>query len=406
MPSLEGACNGNGAVTVATQLTNLDLHIEGIGVAYPPFQVGPDALETIAKRFYPTSTALSKVLTINQYTGIETRSAIGDVDHPSVNQPKGPTIEQLHDIFYEYGVPLSVTACQNAIKEWGGSVNEITHVISTTCTNSANPGFDHFVVKRLGISQSVEKVLLHGVGCSGGLAALRTASNLALGESFRRRPARILVLACEISSVLVRSELDSIVENEEVRIGPCLFSDCASAVVLSNGIGDIGSVHGDYELLGWKHKIIPDSEKELGFDVHPSGWKVVLSQKVPKMTAAAVAPIFKELIGEIPELRNDKDKLSASDLDWALHPGGSTIITGVQAAMNLTEDHLRASYDVYINHGNSSSATIFSILKRLREMGEGKEYVVALAFGPGIAVEMMIFRRRARIDDLIVESLD
>jgi len=151
-------------------------------------------------------------------------------------------------------------------------VDEITHVVSTTCTNSANPGFDHYVGKQLGLSSGVEKVLLHGIGCSGGLAAIRAAANLALGSSFRKKPARVLVLACEISSLLVRSELDSIDKEQKTRIGVCLFSDCASAAVLSNNVGEDDDVSPPiYELLGWKHEILADSEDDLGFDVDPLG---------------------------------------------------------------------------------------------------------------------------------------
>ncbi len=167
-----------------------------------------------------------------------------------------------------------MNACKKAIEEWGGDPSEITHVVSTTCTNSANPGFDHFVVKELGINLSIEKILLHGVGCSGGLAAIRAAANLALGSSFRRRPARILVIACEISSVLVRSELESINKDQTTRIGVCLFSDCASASVISNGIGpEPFGGKAVFDLLGWEHKIIEDTEDDLGFDVDPlGGW--------------------------------------------------------------------------------------------------------------------------------------
>ena len=150
-------------------------------------------------------------------------------------------------------------------------MDEITHVVSTTCTNSANPGFDHYVTKQLGLRSGVEKILLHGIGCSGGLAAIRVASNLALGSSFRKKPARALVLACEISSVLVRSELDSIDKEQKTRIGVCLFSDCASAAILSNGVGEDDIQTPKYEILGWRHEILEDTDKDLGFDVDPLG---------------------------------------------------------------------------------------------------------------------------------------
>ncbi|KAI9827469.1 MAG: hypothetical protein M1832_004819 [Thelocarpon impressellum] len=381
----------------------VDLAIRGIGVEYPPFQLKPESLDMLVDRFYEKSPALSKVQAINRYTGIESRSAIGDHDHPIANGKTAPSISELCDLFLTEGVALSVKACRKAIKEWGGSVDEITHVVSTTCTNTANPGFDHFVVKELGLRSGVEKVLLHGVGCSGGLAALRTAANVALGASFRDRPARVLVLACEISSVLVRHELDMISEEQKVAIGVTLFSDCASAVVLSNGIGKErgGPI---YELMGWDHVTLPDTEGDLGFDVDPKGWKVVLSPRVPELAAGAVPDVFEKLVRSIRPLGMG-DVPSAEDFDWALHPGGLTIITGVQETMNIEPDLLRASYDVYVKHGNSSSATIFSVMDRLRRMGRGKEHVVGCAFGPGISVEMMLMKRTMPVEDPLAEDM-
>lgn len=228
-----------------------------------------------------TSFRLEKVLSINKYTGIETRSTIATVDHPLANQPEPPSIAELSEVFLEHGVKLSVEACLKAVAQWGGDLSDLTHIVAVTCTNSANPGFDHYVVKQLGLNTSIEKVLLHGIGCSGGLAALRTAANIAHGASFRRKPARILVLACEITSLLVRSELESIVKLQQTRIGVTLFSDCASAVVLGNGVGDDPMEEPILELLGWDHRIIDDTEDDLGFDVDPLGKSLCCPETVP-----------------------------------------------------------------------------------------------------------------------------
>jgi type III polyketide synthase len=212
---------------------------------------------------------MRKVLSINRHTGINTRSSISELDHPLVSGEKTPSIIEIHERFMSDGVPLAIKAARKAIVEARIDLSEITHVVSSTCTDSANPGFDHFVVKGLGITCPVEKVLLHGVGCSGGLASLRTAANLALGHTARTKPARILCVALEINTSLVRSELDSIHNLQETRIGVALFSDCASACVLSNSIGR----HAEpiYNLLGWDHRIIVDTEGDLGFDINPSG---------------------------------------------------------------------------------------------------------------------------------------
>ncbi|OQV06008.1 Chalcone and stilbene synthase, domain-containing protein [Cladophialophora immunda] len=329
----------------STTFVRPNLHILGIGVQCPPHDIKSGDLATLARRFYPRSPALQKILSIDEYTGIETR--------------------------------LSVAACQKALEQWGCDISEITHMVSTTCTNSANPGFDHFVVKALGLDSSIEKVLLHGVDCSGGLAALRTAANIALGSRFLCKPARILVSACEISSVFV--------------------SDCASAVVLGNGFGNGSGKDPLLELLGWEHRVIEGTTKELGFNIDPFGWKVVLTQSVPEIASAAVPTVFQDMISSL-ESAIDIKETRAADSDWALDPGGTTVISGVQKSTNLTEENLRASYEVYITHGNSSS----------------KDHVAGCAFGPGIALEMMLFKkvRGSRPDSerlrgaLIAEEVD
>lgn len=133
----------------------------------------------------------------------------------------------------------------------------------------------------------------------------------------------------------------------------------------------------------------------------------MLTPRVPAMASAAVSPAFQNLVRSIPDFQMDGEVPTAADFDWALHPGGSTIITGVEQAMNLTQEHLRASYEIYVKYGNSSSATIMAVMDKLRNMGEGREHVVACAFGPGISLEMMVLRRpKGVVDGLLTEDLD
>lgn len=228
---------------------------------------------------------MTKVLAINRYTGIDQRSSVGTPEHPLVNQATAPTIGELHAMFLSDGVPLAVSAARQALAEAGVTAAEVTHMVSTTCTDSANPGYDHFVAAALGLGDRVEKTLLHGVGCSGGMATLRTAAGLALGHAARGLKATVLCVALEVSTTMVRSELESIDRLQETRIGVALFSDCAGAAVVANSVGlededEDGDEDGEemtrrrepvYELLGWDHRTIPETEQDLGFDVDPLG---------------------------------------------------------------------------------------------------------------------------------------
>lgn len=121
----------------------------------------------------------------------------------------------------------------------------------------------------------MEKVLLHGVGCAGGLAALRLAASLCQAAAYRGEPAHVLVNACEITSSMRRDELDRINRDQQVRIGITLFGDGAGALILSLDPGNVVPEHkfpkGIYELVNWAHLTVPDTATDLRIDVDASG---------------------------------------------------------------------------------------------------------------------------------------
>jgi type III polyketide synthase len=177
-------------------------------------------------------------------------------------------------LFRTTGVAMAVQACTKAIDDWEGGIEGITHTVAVTCTNQGNPGFDLLVNERLGLSSSVDRTLLHGIGCTGGLAIMRTAAQIACGSTMRGRPARILCYACEITTSNVRYELDAAakcVDTSQVCIAGALFSDAAAAFVLCNDLGLQTHVKPVYELLDWETALIPETKDELAYYAEADG---------------------------------------------------------------------------------------------------------------------------------------
>ena len=214
---------------------------------------------------------IAKLLSVNRRTGINTRASINVYEQPMWNQDRSPTIEELDTVFREKAVPLTTSACQDAIREWGGNAKEITHSIAVTATNAGNPGYDHLVAQQLGLSPDVNRTLLHGVGCAGGLSVLRHANLMAQAANARKEPARILIYACEICSIQIRSELDAVKNGRTVGIGPALFSDGASAMVVCNQYALGPQTKGVYSLMNAKAKLIPESDSHMGYRVTSLG---------------------------------------------------------------------------------------------------------------------------------------
>lgn len=207
---------------------------------------------------------------MNQSTGIETRSAIRPYDTGFATQKTAPSLVEIDDFFRQAGVDLAVQACKLALAEANVAPQQITHTIGVTCTTQGNPGYDLLVARELDLPLNVDRTLLHGVGCAGGLSLLRTAAQLAGGASLRRKPARILAFACELCTPNVRHYLslaEKSMDVEQVNIAGALFSDAAAAFVLCNeyAVGQDENITPQLELLEWGCDVISNTMDRMSF---------------------------------------------------------------------------------------------------------------------------------------------
>lgn len=123
--------------------------------------------------------------------------------------------------------------------------------------------------RKLGLSANVDRMLLHGVGCAGGLAIMRAAAQIACGASMRRKPVRILAFACELCTPNVRHDLafaEKAADSENISIAGALFSDAAAAFVLCNEYAMAETeITPLFQLLEWGNALIPDTLEHMAF---------------------------------------------------------------------------------------------------------------------------------------------
>ena len=207
---------------------------------------------------------------LNKNTGIQTRRVVGIPELECQTSTNAPTVEDIDATFRQHATRLSVAACSKAIKEWGGRIKDITHIVAVTCTNAGSPGFDLEVAVQLGLSLDVERTLLHGIGCAGGLAALRTGERMARASG--SQPANVLVLACEITTIHAGPELQKAEAGPDASIGPILFSDGAAALVVSNAAARAQSDNAPiYKLLSCSSTRIPKTDALMSYYVTQLG---------------------------------------------------------------------------------------------------------------------------------------
>lgn len=281
-------------------------------------------------------------------------------------RPGEPTTHARNRVFIRAADELSVEVAQRALGQMPElSPDDITHVVTVSCTGFYNPGLDYRIVTALGLSDSVERYHLGFMGCYGAFPALRMAQQFC-----EARPGAVVLVVClELCSLhlQIKPDTNSLLAN-------AIFADGAAAAIVS---ARPPAADRPALALGRFHSALATEGKaDMAWEIGDHGFNIVLSSYVPEIIEANVAGIVDRLVA-----RESIDR-------WAVHPGGKAILDKLEHSLGLRPAQLGASRDVLRDYGNMSSATVLFVLAQLLgEVGEERERICAMAFGPGLTIE-------------------
>lgn len=267
---------------------------------------------------------------------------------------------------YESEAPsLAVQAVEKLRLE--RDAESITHLVVVSCTGLFAPGIDLELIRRCGLAATVERTIVGFMGCQAGLNGLKLARHIVRSES----DARVLVVAVELCTLHLQ-------ETEELEkvLSFLIFGDgCAAALVSAEPEGlALERFHGAVER---------DTGDFITWNIGNQGFDMILSGEVPHAIGTALRA---RDCGIVPGLS------AAGIRHWAVHPGGRSVLDAVQAAIGLGPDALVHSRRVLSDFGNMSSATVLFVLKAIMESAGPGESGCAMAFGPGLSTETLLFR--------------
>ena len=279
----------------------------------------------------------------------------GDADAP-------PSTAQRMELYAKHAPALAEKACRKL-----PDLSGVTHLVVASCTGFVAPGIDQIVARRLGLGSHVERVLVGFMGCYAAVTSLRTARHIV-----RSQPdARVLVVTVELSS-LHHQSYDAI----EPLMAVSQFGDGAAAALVA---GD-----GEGLALGEGLSVeLEQSDELIRWHIGNEGFEMHLSGEVPGRLRIALKDdgLRAKIAGEG----------AIADIEaWAVHAGGRSILDAVEAGLDLPDGTLAHSREVLRTCGNMSSSTLMFVLERV--LRDRPASGVALAFGPGLAMEGLRFR--------------
>ncbi len=204
------------------------------------------------------------------------------------------------------------------------------------------------------------------MGCYAAVVALRTARHIVRSDS----AARVLVITVELCTLHLQAD-----EAVDEILTMLLFGDGAAAAIVS---ADPVGIALDAPFSA----TLPDSEALIGWTIGDTGFDMTLSGAVPTHIREAIASgVMQRAFGD-----------PATVDGWAVHAGGRTVLDAVEQGFGLAPDALADSRAVLHDFGNMSSATLMFVLARVLADDRPVENGVALAFGPGLAIEGFGYR--------------
>jgi predicted naringenin-chalcone synthase len=267
--------------------------------------------------------------------------------------------------FEQYSPALAQVAVDKL--ELGDDRDRITHLLITCCTGFSAPGLDFEIIRRCKLPTSIERTMIGFMGCYAAINALKLARHIVRSEP----GSRVLVLNLELCTLHLQDTKEI-----EQMLSFLLFGDgCAAAIVTSEPSG--------IALDRFRAVVVPDTGDMITWNIGDFGFDMVLSGQVP----STIHDALRLSVGEIL----DGGDVSTIDL-WAVHPGGRTVLDAVERAFVLAPEALAASRDILRRYGNMSSSTVMFVLESMLRRAVNGAKGCAMAFGPGLTAETMLFR--------------
>lgn len=367
----------------------IQTRFQGIGTALPSNSISQFESSDHAKEFFPGGPKRERSIEmLYKRTEIDRRSLvvidkqtlkIDDAIFPAPRDTddNGPTTESRMLRYEQEITPLALSACQAAFENTGINKDEITHLVTVSCTGFAAPGFDVSLINQLPLNQDTTRSHIGYMGCHGALNALRVA------DAFCRADQNNTVLLCaaEICSIHLQYEwcAQKIVANS-------LFADGAAALIL-RGSREEAQLPA---YVSSKSSIIENSTNAMTWKISDHGFVMTLANEVPALIEQHLPKFINGWLGA--------NGLKVADIkSWAVHPGGPRILQAVQDSLQLKPELLKESRLVLAECGNMSSPTVLFILQKILSASPNGGFpadvtrenlpCVMLGFGPGLTIE-------------------
>jgi predicted naringenin-chalcone synthase len=284
-----------------------------------------------------------------------------------------PGLEKRMDWFNKTAPTLSVNAVKKCIAQKTNK-EEITHLITVSCTGMSAPGLDLQVMEIMDLPKNIFRTSVNFMGCYAAIHAMK------LADSFCKNDlnAKVVIVCTELCTLHFQKE--TTVDNIASGL---LFGDGSAALLITHDDNNLEGIH----LKKFYCEVGFNGKEYMSWQLSSSGFLMKLSGYVPELIEQDFNYLMKKAL-------QNANMNEAEITHWCIHPGGKRILSAIEKSTSILNEDLTYSYHVLKEYGNMSSPTIFFVLKEIMESLQSKKErpanIFGAAFGPGLTMETFI----------------
>ncbi len=363
-------------------------YILSIGTAVPRYRISQMEIHSFMNDVYTGSDEERRRLKLlYERSGIKSRhSSVPDYSPErgqrdffphTKNLEPFPSLEQRMIRFHEEAPGLAIAAIENCLNGSETTLQQITHLITVSCTGLAAPGLDIMLIEQLRLPKNTHRTSVNFMGCYAAVHALKMADAICNNDA----NARVMIICVELCTLHFqkKQDYDNLTAN-------AIFADGASAALVSGNTAANKHTGNKFSITGFYAEVHSDGKNDMAWQLSSTGFLMTLSSYIPQLIESGIDALLLNALQQFGIKKTDIER-------WAIHPGGRKILEVIEKKLDLEPHALVHSYDVLSEHGNMSSATILFVLKRMLDENRKNENIFGAAFGPGLTMETFLLKQ-------------
>eukprot|EP00928_Gymnodinium_smaydae_P046294 TRINITY_DN3083_c0_g1_i1.p1 TRINITY_DN3083_c0_g1~~TRINITY_DN3083_c0_g1_i1.p1 ORF type:complete len:407 (-),score=77.15 TRINITY_DN3083_c0_g1_i1:339-1559(-) len=291
---------------------------------------------------------------------------------------KPSTPQQQADLCVSIGLPMIVSAVEQALQNAGISSKEVSAVIFTSHIPFPFPPLSTHVMNTLDFKKDCVNIPCLSMGCAGGGYALRTARDYLTAHPDQA----VLIVNFELCSLGFRPHKSGM----SWYLNTALFGDAVAAAVVRGAFFEGGRGDGMQIVLG-KQRHVQDTTGVSFFTYDECGYHFITTQSLCDV-AESTCPQFAR------DLAMEAFGLEPRDLKLAIiHPGGARMISAIGGQLGLEDTFsARLAWRSMDKLGNVASATITDMIAMAWDELQQRDEAIVVGMGPGFVLDGVSLR--------------